>query len=166
MDGNLTLSMDGNLTVSMDGNLTVSMDGNLTVSVDGNLTVSINKSALGHCSQSTVTVDESIGELQELMMALPDYADQFLTMVCNVLREYRDKCHSAYRDIVQHGADDRRVISAMWAKDEDISRFLRSSDIIDSTRFFVFEIRGSGSLVLLCSFLLPFLCSACILTFS
>ncbi|XP_076466754.1 exocyst complex component 4-like isoform X3 [Babylonia areolata] len=76
--------------------------------------------------QSTVTVDESIGELQELMMALPDYADQFLTMVCNVLREYRDKCHSAYRDIVQHGADDRRVISAMWAKDEDISRFLRS----------------------------------------
>lgn len=79
-----------------------------------------------HYSQSTVTVDESIGELQELMMALPDYADQFLTMVCNVLREYRDKCHSAYRDIVQHGADDRRVISAMWAKDEDISRFLRS----------------------------------------
>ena len=76
--------------------------------------------------QSTVTVDESIGELQELMQSLPDYADQFLTMVCNVLREYRDKCHSAYRDIVQHGADDRRVISAMWAKDEDISRFLRS----------------------------------------
>ncbi|KAL8567914.1 hypothetical protein ACOMHN_059036 [Nucella lapillus] len=76
--------------------------------------------------QSTVTVDESIGELQELMLALPDYADQFLTMVCNVLKEYRDKCHSAYRDIVQHGADDRRVISAMWAKDEDISRFLRS----------------------------------------
>ncbi|XP_025095022.1 exocyst complex component 4-like isoform X4 [Pomacea canaliculata] len=76
--------------------------------------------------QSTVTVDESIGELQELMLALPDYADQFLTMVCNVLREYRDKCHSAYRDIVQHGSDDRRVISAMWAKDEDISRFLRS----------------------------------------
>lgn len=76
--------------------------------------------------QSTVTVDESIGELQELMLALPDYADQFLTMVCNVLREYRDKCTSAYRDIVQHGADDRRVISAMWAKDEDISRFLRS----------------------------------------
>ncbi|KAK7482018.1 hypothetical protein BaRGS_00026710 [Batillaria attramentaria] len=76
--------------------------------------------------QSTVTVDESIGELQELMMALPDYADQFLTMVCNVLREYRDKCHSAYRDIVQHGADDRRVISAMWAKDEDISRSLPS----------------------------------------
>jgi exocyst complex component 4 len=72
-----------------------------------------------------VTVDESIGELQELMSALPDYADQFLTMVCNVLRDYRDKCHSAYRDIVQHGADDRRVISAMWAKDEDISRFLR-----------------------------------------
>lgn len=28
-------------------------------------------------------------------------------------------------DIVQHGSDEKRIISAMWAKDEDISRFLR-----------------------------------------
>ncbi|BFZ01691.1 hypothetical protein BsWGS_04729 [Bradybaena similaris] len=76
--------------------------------------------------QSTVTVDSSIQELQELMHDLPDYADQFLNMICNVLRDYRDKCHSAYRDIVQHGSDEKRIISAMWAKDEDISRFLRS----------------------------------------
>jgi hypothetical protein len=27
--------------------------------------------------------------------------------------------------IVQYDADEKRVISAMWAKDEDISRFLR-----------------------------------------
>ncbi|CAG5127523.1 unnamed protein product, partial [Candidula unifasciata] len=47
--------------------------------------------------QSTVTVDSSIQELQELMHDLPDYADQFLNMICNVLRDYRDKCHSAYR---------------------------------------------------------------------
>uniref|UniRef100_A0A0B7A5Q8 Exocyst complex component Sec8 n=2 Tax=Arion vulgaris TaxID=1028688 RepID=A0A0B7A5Q8_9EUPU len=60
------------------------------------------------------------------MHDLPDYADQFLNMICNVLRDYRDKCHSAYRDIVQHGSDEKRIISAMWAKDEDISRFLRS----------------------------------------
>ncbi|XP_012937750.1 exocyst complex component 4 isoform X3 [Aplysia californica] len=76
--------------------------------------------------QSTVTVDNSIQELQELMHDLPDYADQFLNMICNVLRDYRDKCHSAYRDIVQHGSDEKRIISSMWAKDEDISRFLRS----------------------------------------
>ncbi|XP_071090012.1 exocyst complex component 4-like [Haliotis cracherodii] len=76
--------------------------------------------------QSTVTVDRNIQDLQELMHDLPDYADQFLNMICNVLRDYRDKCHSAYRDIVQHGSDEKRVISAQWAKDEDISRFLRS----------------------------------------
>ncbi|XP_059163407.1 exocyst complex component 4-like isoform X1 [Physella acuta] len=76
--------------------------------------------------QSTVIVDSCIQELQDLMHHLPDYADQFLNMICNVLRDYREKCHSAYRDIVQHGSDEKRIISAMWAKDEDISRFLRS----------------------------------------
>ncbi|XP_060578510.1 exocyst complex component 4-like [Ruditapes philippinarum] len=76
--------------------------------------------------QSTVTVDKSVLDLKELMTDLPDYADQFLNMICNVLRGYRDTCHSAYRGIVQYDADEKRVISAMWAKDEDISRFLRS----------------------------------------
>ncbi|KAL5022453.1 hypothetical protein ScPMuIL_001608 [Solemya velum] len=76
--------------------------------------------------QSTVTVDRNIQELRELMFDLPDYADQFLNMICNVLRDYRDTCHSAYRGIVQYDSDEKRVISAMWAKDEDISRFLRS----------------------------------------
>ncbi|KAH9499232.1 Exocyst complex component 4 [Bulinus truncatus] len=76
--------------------------------------------------QSTVTVDSSIQELQDLMHHLPNYADQFLNMICNVLRDYKDKCNSAYRDIVQHGSDEKRIISSMWAKDEDISRFLRS----------------------------------------
>lgn len=76
--------------------------------------------------QSTVTVDRSVLELKELMTDLPDYADQFLNMICTVLRGYRDTCHNAYRGIVQYDADEKRVISAMWAKDEDISRFLRS----------------------------------------
>ncbi|XP_050406103.1 exocyst complex component 4 [Patella vulgata] len=76
--------------------------------------------------QSTVTVERNIQELRELMQDLPDCSEQFLNMICNVLGEYKDKCHAAYRDIVQHGSDEKRVISAMWAKDEDISRFLRS----------------------------------------
>ncbi|XP_052772519.1 exocyst complex component 4-like isoform X2 [Mya arenaria] len=76
--------------------------------------------------QSTVTVDKSVLELKELMTELPDYADHFLNMICNVLRGYRDTCHNAYRGIVQYDADEKRVISATWAKDEDISRFLRS----------------------------------------
>ncbi|KAK3096041.1 hypothetical protein FSP39_022371 [Pinctada imbricata] len=75
---------------------------------------------------STVTVDKNIQELRELMLDLPDYADQFLNMICNILKEYRDTCNSAYREIVQYDSDERRIISAMWAKDDDISRFLRS----------------------------------------
>ncbi|CAI9732804.1 exocyst complex component 4 isoform X2 [Octopus vulgaris] len=76
--------------------------------------------------QSTVTVDRNIQELQALMHDLPDYAEQFLNMICKILEEYRDTCHSAYRGIVQYDSDEKRIISAMWAKDEDISRFLRS----------------------------------------
>jgi hypothetical protein len=49
------------------------------------------------CIQSTVTVDRSVLELKELMTDLPDYADQFLNMICTVLRGYRDTCHNAYR---------------------------------------------------------------------
>lgn len=47
--------------------------------------------------QSTVTVDRNIQELQTLMHDLPDYAEQFLNMICKILEEYRDTCHSAYR---------------------------------------------------------------------
>lgn len=75
---------------------------------------------------STVTVDRNINELRELMHDLPDYADQFLNMICNILKDYRDTCHSAYRGIVQYDSDDKRVISATWAKDEDIRTLLRS----------------------------------------
>lgn len=42
-------------------------------------------------------MDKSVLELKELMTELPDYADQFLNMICNVLRGYRDTCHNAYR---------------------------------------------------------------------
>ncbi|KAJ8317018.1 hypothetical protein KUTeg_004922 [Tegillarca granosa] len=35
---------------------------------------------------STVTVDRNINELRELMHDLPDYADQFLNMICNILK--------------------------------------------------------------------------------
>lgn len=75
---------------------------------------------------STVIVDKNIQDLQELMQDLPTYADQFLNMICNLLKDYRDTCHTAYRGMVQYDTDEKRVISAMWAKDEDISRYLRS----------------------------------------
>lgn len=39
---------------------------------------------------------------------------------------FRDTCHAAYRGIVQPHPEDRRICSAAWLKDEDISRFLKS----------------------------------------
>ncbi|XP_077991947.1 exocyst complex component 4-like isoform X2 [Glandiceps talaboti] len=76
--------------------------------------------------QSTITVDKAVSDLRDLMQCLPAYADQFLNMICKVLQEYKDICHNAYRGVVQPEAEDKRIISATWAKDEDISRLLRS----------------------------------------
>ncbi|XP_064630302.1 exocyst complex component 4-like isoform X2 [Lineus longissimus] len=76
--------------------------------------------------QSTVVVWKNINELRDLMKALPDYSDDFVNMICKILQEYKDTCLNAYRGIVLTDTDDKRVISATWAKDLDIKRFLRS----------------------------------------
>ncbi|ELT88409.1 hypothetical protein CAPTEDRAFT_172210 [Capitella teleta] len=76
--------------------------------------------------QSTVAVAKSIQELCDLMRSLPDHAEHFLNMISNLLQEYRTTCHSSYRSIVTSDAEDKRVISATWAKDEDINRLLLS----------------------------------------
>lgn len=76
--------------------------------------------------QSTVSVWKSIEELGEMMVTLPLYSTHFLTIICNVLVQYKDICCAAYRGLVQPDAEDKRIISAQWAKDEDISRFLKS----------------------------------------
>ena len=39
---------------------------------------------------------------------------------------FKEICGAAYRGLVQPDAEDKRIISAQWAKDEDISRFLKS----------------------------------------
>jgi exocyst complex component 4 len=75
--------------------------------------------------QSTVIVWRNINELRDLMQALPDYSDNFVNMICKILLEYKDTCLHAYRGIVLTDTDDKRVISATWAKDLDINRFLR-----------------------------------------
>ncbi|XP_074643044.1 exocyst complex component 4-like [Tubulanus polymorphus] len=76
--------------------------------------------------QSTVTVSKSICDLKELMHSLPDYAHRFIIMVHKILLDYKETCTNAYRGIVLSDTDDKRVISATWAKDEDINRLLRS----------------------------------------
>ena len=40
--------------------------------------------------------------------------------------QYKEICLAAYRGLVQPESEDKRIISAQWAKDDDINRFLRS----------------------------------------
>ena len=46
--------------------------------------------------------------------------------MCDILLEYKEICGAAFRGLVQPEAEDKRIISAQWAKDEDISRFLKA----------------------------------------
>jgi len=72
-----------------------------------------------------VTVERCIQDLRELMLALPAYAEHFLSIICNILHNYRETCQAAYRGIVQPDSEDKRICSAAWLKDEDISRFIK-----------------------------------------
>ncbi|XP_007951120.1 exocyst complex component 4 [Orycteropus afer afer] len=74
--------------------------------------------------QSTIIVEKTVQDLTNLMHDLSAYSDQFLNMVCGKLQEYKDTCTAAYRGIVQ--SEEKLVISASWAKDDDISRLLKS----------------------------------------
>ena len=76
--------------------------------------------------QSTVNVWKSISDLGEMMTTLPLYSHHFLTIMCNILMQYKEICGAAYKGLVQPDAEDKRIISAQWAKDEDISRFLKA----------------------------------------
>uniref|UniRef100_A0A3P8R5V6 Exocyst complex component Sec8 n=1 Tax=Astatotilapia calliptera TaxID=8154 RepID=A0A3P8R5V6_ASTCA len=73
---------------------------------------------------STVVVEKAIQDLMSLMQDLSAYSNQFLEMVCDKLKEYKEICNTAYRGIVQ--CEEKLTISASWAKDEDISRLLQS----------------------------------------
>ncbi|XP_031671216.1 exocyst complex component 4 [Oncorhynchus kisutch] len=74
--------------------------------------------------QSTVVVEKSIQDLMTLMQDLSAYSNQFLEMVCDKLKEYKEVCNTSYRGIVQ--CEEKLTISASWSKDEDISRLLQS----------------------------------------
>ena len=75
---------------------------------------------------STVSVKQSIDELNRYMRTLPLYCEHFLTMICNMVMQYKEICLAAYRGVVQPESEDKRIISAQWAKDDDIARFLKS----------------------------------------
>ncbi|KAK9744568.1 hypothetical protein QE152_g7591 [Popillia japonica] len=75
---------------------------------------------------SVVTVEKTVTQWQGILQALPMYGEHIVKYACDALREFRDTCHAAYRGIVQPHTEDRRICSAAWLKDDDISRFLKS----------------------------------------
>ncbi|XP_033211207.1 exocyst complex component 4 isoform X2 [Belonocnema kinseyi] len=76
--------------------------------------------------QSTVKVQQCVLELRSLMVALPLQGEHFCTLALNVLHNYRETCQAAYRGIVQRDGEVKRICSAAWLKDDDISRFIKS----------------------------------------
>jgi exocyst complex component 4 len=72
-----------------------------------------------------VLVEEGMQEMRGLMEALPWHAGSLLSVTVNVIHGYRETCQAAYRGIVQPHPEDKRVCSAAWLNDEDISRFLK-----------------------------------------
>lgn len=82
--------------------------------------------------QSTVLLDKSLRELQERMLALPMYSDQFLGIICSIVNNYKETCQAAYKSIVkperrviQADIKDKGVISYNWINDADVNRLLR-----------------------------------------
>ena len=39
------------------------------------------------------------------------------------LQDYKETCFAYYKSLVMADSDDKRIISANWAKDEDINRY-------------------------------------------
>ncbi|CAH3034604.1 unnamed protein product [Porites lobata] len=77
--------------------------------------------------QSTATVEQLIQDLRNLMHSLPNYAPQFLEMVCKMLTIFKESCYDVYKALLRCSPEGvTRVFSANWTKDEDISRCLRS----------------------------------------
>ena len=75
---------------------------------------------------SSIGIKNAIDDLFRYMNTLPLYSDQFLINICNIVMHYKEISQAAYRGVIQPDSEDKRIISAQWAKDEDISRYLRS----------------------------------------
>lgn len=76
--------------------------------------------------ESTVNVEKYIRVWRDVLVSLPFYGELIVKYACNALKEYRDTCNNAYQGIVQPHSEDKRIYSAAWLKDDDISRFLKS----------------------------------------
>lgn len=74
-------------------------------------------------TQSTLNVEKCIKEWQGVLRALPLFSECIVENICKTLKQYKEECTNNYQSIVQ--PDDRRICSAAWLNDEDISRFLK-----------------------------------------
>ncbi|KAG1676103.1 Exocyst complex component 4 [Nymphon striatum] len=93
----------------------------ITVDQETNDSINVPRPVL----QSTALMFKIIDDLKCLVLNLSVCTDEFLELMCSVLRSYKETCLDAYRGIVQPESEDKRIISATWAKDEDISRLLK-----------------------------------------
>ncbi|XP_034951253.1 exocyst complex component 4 [Chelonus insularis] len=94
--------------------------------------------------QSTVKVEHCLAELRSLMISLPLQGEHFCTLALNVLHNYRETCQGAYRNIIQFGDEDKKICSATWLKDDDISRFIKSLPNWDNMKSEFTGKRGKG----------------------
>lgn len=76
--------------------------------------------------QSTFQVSSAIKELEMLLDSLPKHRHEILEILVNLIKNFVETCNAAYRGIIQPEPEDKRLCSAAWLKDEDISRFLKS----------------------------------------
>ncbi|XP_074593474.1 exocyst complex component secretory 8 [Brevipalpus obovatus] len=74
---------------------------------------------------SVLMIEKACRDLVNLAYALPNYGEDFINSLSHLLTNYKDICSNAYKEIVQPESEDKRVISATWAKDADINRFLK-----------------------------------------
>lgn len=78
--------------------------------------------------QSAVLVRGAVDSLFRFMQDLPLYREHFLTMVCQSVMQYREICMAAHRGLVQPDSEDKRIISAQWAREEQIGRAVKYVD--------------------------------------
>ncbi|ESN96349.1 hypothetical protein HELRODRAFT_186534 [Helobdella robusta] len=76
--------------------------------------------------QSSVIVAELLQNTCTLMRDLPDYSSKFMNLICKSLQEYLNVCQASYKECINPELEEKKVMSALWMKDDDISRFLRS----------------------------------------
>ena len=74
---------------------------------------------------STVIIIQCINDMRQLMHKLPLNCEELLLMINELLAGYRENCLTIYKMIVEK-EEEKKIISANWARDEDISRCLKS----------------------------------------